>query len=183
MPDYRRVWNPGGTFFFTLVAFQRRRIFQDEWARQILREAFQYGNRKAGPFQIDAICLLPDHLHCIWTLPENDVDYSTRWKIIKAYFSRHYLHQGGSHGLLTPSKLQKGEVGVWQRRFWEHMIRDNDDLNRHIDYIHYNPVKHGLAQSAGAWPWSSFHRYVRAGYYAPDWGNIDPEIGEIMGGE
>lgn len=176
MPEYRRAWLPGGTFFFTLVTNQRRPIFHEERARQILREAFLEGTRKVGPFQIDAICLLPDHLHCIWTLPENDSDYSTRWKVIKAWFSHLYLQQGGSPGLMTASKIHKGELGVWQRRFWEHLICDLNDLNRHMDYIHYNPVKRGLVRSMKAWPWSSFHRYVQAG-------NYDLEIMERVVGE
>jgi putative transposase len=151
MPNYRRAWLPGGTFFFTLVTNQRRPIFMEESARHILKQAFAEGMKKAGKFEIVAFCLLPDHLHCIWTLPENDGDYSTRWKVIKAWFSHAYRKQGGTPGDLTASKIQKGEVGIWQRRFWEHLIRDLDDLNRHIDYIHYNPVKHGLVQSVNAW--------------------------------
>lgn len=183
MPEYRRACFPGGTFFFTLVTYQRRSIFQEESAREILREAFVQGIQKGGPFQIDALCLLPDHLHCIWTLPENDSDYSTRWKVIKAWFSRTYLRRGGNPGLLTASKVQKGEVGVWQRRFWEHLIRDSDDLKQHIDYIHYNPVKHGLVRAVKAWPWSTFHRYVQEGFYDPNWGREDPGIGGILVGE
>jgi putative transposase len=170
MPEYRRAWLTGGTFFFTLVTNQRRMIFNETKARQILREAFQYGMMKAGQFHINALCLLPDHLHCIWTLPENDKDYSTRWKVIKAYFSHQYLQRCGVPGARTSSKIIKGEVGVWQRRFWEQIIRDENDLNHHIEYIHYNPVKHGLVQSVKAWPWSTFHRYVREGFYEADWG-------------
>jgi len=173
MPNYRRAWSPGGTYFFTVVTHQRRPIFAEANARQLLRRAFLHAKQKAGPFHVEALCLLPDHLHCIWTLPENDCDYPTRWKNIKAYFSHTYRKQGGISGVLSGSKIEKGEVGIWQRRYWEHLIRDRDDLNRHIDYIHYNPVKHGLAKSAGAWPWSTFHRYVRDGYYAPDWGCVD----------
>jgi putative transposase len=181
MPNYHRAWLPGGTFFFTLVTNQRKPIFLEADAREILRESFMYGMEKAGSIHINAICLLPDHLHCIWTLPENDSDYSTRWKIIKAYFSRHYLQQGGNPGLVTPSKDHNGELGVWQRRFWEHTLRDENDLNLHIDYIYYNPVKHGLVQSVYAWPWSSFHRYVEEGLYEPNWG--DPKMNDLVIGE
>lgn len=123
MPEYCRVWFPGGTFFFTLVTNQRRKTFLEESARQILREAFLYGMKKAGPFRVDALCLLPEHFHCIWTLPEDSSDYATRWKIINARFSRRYLQAGGVDGPISISKAQKGEVGVWQRRYWEHMIR------------------------------------------------------------
>lgn len=169
MPEYRRIWLPGGTFFFTVVTHHRRAIFHEAMARGVLREAFQYGMQKAGLFRIDALCLLPDHLHCIWTMPENDGDFATRWKVIKARFSRRYLQSGGMDGFVSASKRAKGEVGVWQRRYWEHMIRDEKDLEQHIDYIHYNPVKHGLVEMVKAWPWSSFHRYVRDGYYDADW--------------
>jgi putative transposase len=179
MPEYRRTWSPGGTFFFTLVTYNRRPIFQDEGARKILREAFAFGAQKVGPFQIDAMCLLPEHLHCTWTLPEKDGDYSTRWKVIKSYFSHRYIRGGGIPGSLTTSKFQKGEVGVWQRRFWEHEIRDMEDYRRHLDYIHYNPVKHGLVDTVRAWPWSTFHRYVREGYYDLDWGSENAEVAKI----
>jgi putative transposase len=169
MPNYRRVLLPGGTYFFTVVTNQRRPILVEAIARKALRSAFLLVKERL-PFQIDAICLLPEHLHCILTLPEQDCDYSTRWKRIKAYFSRQYLGEGGSAGEITASKIKKGEVGVWQRRFWEHIIRDLEDLNRHLDYIHYNPVKHGSVKSVRDWPWSSFHRYVETGFYPPDWG-------------
>lgn len=183
MPEYRRIWSPGGTFFFTLVTNQRRKIFLEESARQTLREAFRYGMEKAGPFRIDALCLLPDHLHCIWTLPEGASDYATRWKIIKARFSRRYLQTGGTAGAITTSKAQKGEVGVWQRRYWEHMIRDQYDLSQHIDYIHYNPVKHGLVREVKEWPWSTFHCFVREGYYDSDWNYVDPKFESLIGYE
>lgn len=183
MPEYRRACFPGGTYFFTLVTNQRRKIFLEESARQILREAFLYGMKKAGPFRVDALCLLPDHLHCIWTLPEDSSDYATRWKIIKARFSRRFLQAGGAAGPISISKAQKGEVGVWQRRYWEHMIRDQEDLSLHIDYTYYNPVKHGLVQEVNAWPWSTFHRDVSDGYYAMDWNSANPTWESWMGYE
>lgn len=183
MPEYRRIWQPGGTFFFTLVTNQRRAILTDEIARQALREAFQHGMEKVGAFRTDAFCLLPDHFHCIWTLPENDGDYATRWKVIKGYFSRRYLQLGGMPGEVSPSKVAKGELGVWQRRYWEHLIRDDADLQQHVDYIHYNPVKHGLVQKVEAWPWSSFHRYVQEGFYEADWGTADARLMALSAGE
>jgi putative transposase len=179
MPNYRRALLPGRTYFFTVVTNQRHRILVETQARKALRTAF-LKVKVSHPFRIVAICLLPDHLHCLWTLPEDDWDYSTRWKMIKATFSRL-----GAAGEITGSKIKKGEVGVWQRRFWEHVIRDSEDLNRHTDYIHYNPVKHGLVRSVRDWPWSSFHRYVKWGFYPTDWGGeeakselIDMEVGE-----
>ncbi len=171
MPDYRRIWAPGGTYFFTLVTYQRRPIFMDETSRQILKQAFAEGIKKAGEFKTIAFCLLPDHLHCIWSLPENDSNFAMRWKIIKAWFSHQYRKQGGISGSLTTSGIKKGEAGIWQRRYWEHLIRDENDLERHINYIHYNPVKHGLVQEVDAWPWSTFHKYVQQGFYATEWEN------------
>lgn len=179
MPDYHRVHLAGGIFFFTLVTHQRHPIFRDALCRQLLHEAFLYGMKKVGPFQIDAICLLPDHLHCIWTLPENDDDFSTRWKVIKSCFSRRFIQLGGNPGQISTSKIRKGEIGVWQRRYWEHMIRNQEDLIRHVEYIHFNPVKHGLVQSVKEWPWSSFHRYVSKGLYSPDWGKSFIAINSI----
>ncbi len=172
MPEYRRAYIPGGSFFFTLVTNQRRKILTLPESREALRYAFSMV-QNLNSFEIIAICLLPDHLHCIWTLPVVDADYSTRWKMIKAFFSRKYLRAGGMSGEISLSKIQKGEVGVWQRRFWEHTLRDEIDFNRHLDYLHFNPVKHGLVEEVSAWPWSSFHRYVRTGYYPVDWGGND----------
>lgn len=107
------------------------------------------------PFNIDAWVLLPEHLHCIWTLPEEDMGFSERWGLIKAKFSKELSHPS------TP---------VWQNRFWEHLIRDDRDLQRHLDYIHYNPVKHRLVASPQDWPSSTFHRYVQEGLYPANWG-------------
>ncbi|KPL76882.1 hypothetical protein ADN00_09780 [Ornatilinea apprima] len=180
MPNYHRAWSPGGTYFFTLVTHQRRPIFTEEMARQTLHQAIMVGMQRVGDFQVDAFCLLPDHLHCIWTLPENDSDYATRWKVIKAWFSRTYRKQGGKSAAINASMAQKGELGIWQRRYWEHFIRDLDDLKRHIDYIHYNPVKHGLVQSVADWPWSTFHRFVKDGFYPADRGRGDASSFAVM---
>jgi putative transposase len=121
-----------------------------------------------------AIVLLPDHLHAVWILPASDRDFSTRWARIKARFTRNYLALGGQDGMMTPSRGRHRERAIWQRRFWEHTCRDEDDLQRCVDYLHWNPVKHGLARQVGAYPWSSYHRFVREGEYDADWGKTDP---------
>jgi len=169
MPEYRRFSIPGGTYFFTVVTFSRLPIFASTKARNLLHSAW-VNVRKKHPFQVDAICLLPEHIHCIWTLPEGDADYSMRWKEIKRIFTHEYLDQIGPVGIRNASRQKREEAAIWQRRFWEHTLRDEQDFNRHLDYIHYNPVKHGLVKKAQDWPWSSFHRYVGLGYYDKDWG-------------
>jgi len=169
-PHYRRARIQGGMYFFTVVTFRRRPILTCDAMRQSLREAV-IETRKSHPFRIDAWVLLPDHLHCIWTLPSGDNRFSARWSLIKRYVSR------GSGSLFTfgaeslpSSRRSRNESGIWQRRFWEHAIRDQADFNRHVDYIHWNPVKHGLVQRPIDWPWSTFHRFVKAGVYPADWG-------------
>ena len=126
------------------------------------------------------MCLLPEHLHCIWSLPEGDAAYPVRWKEIKRLFTKAYLARVGPGEERNESRLKQGEAAIWQRRYWEHMIRDEDDLRRHEDYIHYNPVKHGLVQQVADWRWSSFHRYVCMGYYEPDWGGTVEKVLEGM---
>lgn len=126
--------------------------------------------RGTRPFTVDAWVLLPDHMHCIWTLPEGDGDYSTRWAEIKRFVSsaaRGTLHDPS---LLTNAGKSRGESTIWQRRFWEHRIRDQSDFERHVDYIHFNPVKHRYVKTVSEWPHSTFHRYVREGLYPQDWG-------------
>jgi REP-associated tyrosine transposase len=129
------------------------------------------------PFRMEAIVVLPDHLHCLWTLPPADADFSTRWKRIKALFSAGVPRTEPR----SASRIAKGERGVWQRRFWEHTVRDDEDWRRHVDYIHYNPVKHGYAARVADWPYSSFHRYVRVGAYPRDWGGGPGEEGAEFG--
>ncbi len=160
MTDYRRMRLEGGCFFFTVVTYGRRRFLTEEHARECLRAAWD-DTLRLHPFELVAVCLLPDHLHCIWSLPEGDEDYSMRWASIKGRFTRRYLQGGGREAIQSRSRQTKHERGVWQRRFWEHRIRDATDLQRHIDYIHYNPVKHGVVKQIADWPWSSFHRYIR----------------------
>ena len=108
---------------------------------------------------------MPDHIHCVWRLPAGDSDYSVRWAMVKNAFTRLYLSSGGTEAEQSWSRKKKRERGVWQRRFWEHQIRDEQDLHRHVDYIHYNPLKHGLVESVDSWPWSTYHRFVRSGFY------------------
>src|SRR5262249_43934435 len=143
MPNYRRNYVPGGTYFFTMVVHERRPLFSIEQNRDLLRKAIQEIQAKRS-FTNVAMVLLPDHLHCVWTMPAMDADYSTRLRQIKEAFTRSYLESGGKEGRSTESRLRHGERAVWQRRFWEHTCRDQDDLNRCIDYIHWNPVRHGL---------------------------------------
>jgi len=164
MPRYIRAHIPGGTFFFTVALLERKRRLLIEHI-DALRKAFA-SVQAQRPFTIDAAVILPDHLHCIWTLPEGDADFSARWHAIKSRFSRSLPNQER----LSTRRSAKGERGIWQRRFWEHAIRDDEDLARHMDYIHYNPVKHGHARSVADWPYSTFHRLVKRGVYAPDWG-------------
>lgn len=164
---YRRAFTPGGTFFFTVVTEQRRPIFASAQAVEVLRNAFRTV-RTSRPFDIDAMVVMPEHLHCIWTLPPGDADFSTRWRLIKTWFTKHA--KLGLHPAPDPARLAKHEQAVWQHRYWEHQLRDETDVARHTDYIHYNPVKHGLATSPMDWPYSSFRRYVKAGIYPANWG-------------
>jgi putative transposase len=163
MPRYVRAYIPGGTFFFTVALLERNRCLLVEHIG-LLRQAFLQVKR-LRPFHINAMVVLPDHLHCVWTLPPDDADFSTRWRRIKGLFA-----QGIQPGeRLSERRRVKSERGIWQRRFWEHTIRDENDFRRHIDYIHFNPVKHRHVTCVADWPHSSFHRYVRAGIYPADW--------------
>lgn len=164
MPNYVRDYTPGAAYFFTVVAFKRRPLFLEPLARQCLHLAFRAA-MDAQYFEIMAICLLPDHMHSIWLLPENDANFSTRCARVKGMFSRKFLQQGGEDGIQTPSRLRKGETSLFQRRFWEHRITDELDMKRHYDYIHFNPVKHELVSHPEEWPWSTFHKYLRMGWY------------------
>ncbi len=172
MPHYVRADIPGGTFFFTVALLERRRRLLVENVGT-LRGAFR-AVRRRYPFTIEAIVILPDHLHCIWTLPPGDADFSTRWRLIKSAFARRIA--AGER--LSERRQRTGERGIWQRRFWEHTIRDEADLTRHVNYIHHNPVKHGHAGKVADWPYSSFHRYVERGVYPPDWA-AGPAVREL----
>jgi putative transposase len=169
MPEYRRSNLAGGIFFFTVVTFNRLPILTGDIARKLLHDAW-VNTAARFPFQTEAVVLMPNHIHCIWHLPEDDANFSVRWKEIKYSFTKGYLDQVGPGEARNASRQKREEAAVWQRRFWEHTLRDEVDLNRHLDYIHFNPVKHGLVERVADWPWSSFHRYVKLGYYDPDWG-------------
>jgi putative transposase len=165
MPNYRRARNAGATYFFTVVTAGRRALLVGEPAIAALRQSVAEVQRQM-PFSIDAWVVLPDHMHALWTLPENDADFSSRWGRIKAGFTR---LSGLAH---TSAPRQDG--GVWQPRFWEHLIRDDADFDAHMDYLHYNPVKHGYVSRVIDWRHSSFHRCARQGFYPVDWGDSEP---------
>ena len=163
MPEYRRNRVQGGTYFFTLALADRR---SERLVREIdaLRAAVAR-TKRLYPFRIDAWVVLPDHMHAVWTLPDGDAAYSVRWALIKRWFSA-AVPPGENR---SASRAAKGERGLWQRRFWEHTVRDAEDFSRHVDYIHFNPVKHGRAVSAADWPYSSFRRAVARGLYPAGW--------------
>jgi putative transposase len=136
------------------------------------------------PFTTNAICLLPDHIHCLITLPEGDEDYPFKIQMIKSLFTKRYLRLDANRILTDESRNKRREACVWQRRYWEHTIRDQADFNAHLDYIHYNPVKHGYVEKVVDWQWSSFSRYLRNGLYDEEWGIAEPEkVKRIQGGE
>jgi putative transposase len=177
MTNYRRHFVSGGSYFFTVNLADRRQSMLTDHI-DTLRAAFRYG-RTQHPFTIEAVVVLPDHLHAIWTLPDRDNDFPLRWRLIKANFSRS-LPSGEAVSL---SRLSKGERGIWQRRYWEHALRDEEDFRRHADYIHFNPIKHGHVGRVKDWPYSSFHRMARLGVYPEDWaaapdGYQEPGFGE-----
>lgn len=162
MPNYRRAHAPGACYSFTLVTAYRRPILVGsniELLRAIVARV-----QAAFPFQIDGWVLLPDHMHAIWQLPEHDCDCSKRWGLIKAGFSR--------ESKLSSCRTIGGDARVWQPRFWEHLIRDESDWRRQMDYLHFNPVRHGLVGQVRDWPFSSFHRLARQGFYEENWGSV-----------
>jgi putative transposase len=163
MPEYRRNRVAGGSYFFTVNLLDRRRgllVERIEALRAAVRDV-----RRSAPFHVDAWVVLPEHMHCVWTLPEGDDDFSDRWRRIKGVFARSV----GGGGAVSESRRRHGECGIWQRRFWEHTVRDERDYAAHVNYTHFNPVKHGLVARAGDWPFSSFRRCVARGVYPADW--------------
>ncbi len=179
MPNYRRLQTPGATYFFTVVTYERQRIFSQTAPRRILGNAIKEVNGLL-PFIIEAWVLLPDHVHCIWTLPPGDYDYSKRWGLIKSKFTKKMKNVGWAVPTEIPisvSRIKHRESNIWQRRFWEHQIRDQEDYNRHYDYIHYNPVKHDLVDDPKKWEHSTLHRFIKSGMYPEDWGDsISDEV-------
>jgi putative transposase len=175
MTNYRRNFLPGASYFFTVnLADRRLRLLTEHVGA--LRSAFRK-TRTHHAFTIDAIVVLPDHLHAIWTLPDGDADFALRWRLIKSAFSR-ALPRGEQ---VSRSRAEKGERGIWQRRYWEHTLRDEADFARHVDYIHFNPVKHGHVTRVLDWPHSSFHRMVRLGICPADWAGDAEESGAGFG--
>lgn len=155
---YRRAFIPGGSFFFTVVSERRRPLLASVEEVAVLRSAIRTV-RSTRPFEVDAMVVLPDHLHCIWTLPPGDADFATRWRLVKTWRISP-----------DPARTAKREQALWQHRYREHALRDENDFAQHVDYIHYNPAKHGLVSAPKSWPYSSFHRYVEAGIYPADGG-------------
>jgi REP-associated tyrosine transposase len=169
MSDYRRWYVTGGTVFFTVVTYHRKPLFANVQACNLLGQVMR-GVRADLPFETVAAVLLPDHLHTIWTLPADVIDFSTRWKRIKRDFTVRWLRDGGSEATVTNAQAHRGNRGVWQKRFYEHQVRDEDELSLLCDYIHFNPVKHEVVNSVREWKYSTFHRFVAAGHYSTDWG-------------
>jgi len=182
MSNYRRANTKGGTYFFTVVTYRRQRFLCDENVRKVLRSGVR-DVQAIHPFTIDGWVLLPDHLHCIWTLPPDDANFSIRWAMIKRYVTKQCGSDLRRNDLMNKSKQKRNESTLWQRRFWEHKISDERDYEIHMDYIHYNPVKHRIVNKVVDWPYSTFHRYVREGVYDKNWGGdgvgtIDEGFGE-----
>jgi putative transposase len=164
MPDYRRAWHPGGMYFFTVNALRRRDndllVRHVELLRDVVRMV-----RRAHPFVIHGWVVLPDHMHCVIELPHGNADFAMRWRLIKAGFSK----QLPATERRSDVRLARGERGIWQRRYWEHLIRDEADFAAHLDYLHFNPVKHGFVARVADWPYSTFHRLVGEEVYPCDW--------------
>jgi len=173
MPNYRRAFVAGGCWFFTVNLLDRRStLLTDEI--DALRDAVRR-TQAHYPFHIDATVVLPDHIHAVWTLPTGDADFSTRWRLIKSYFAKAIPNSERRNAV----REARGERGVWQRRFWEHLIRDETDYSRHVEYCYINPMKHALVGRVRDWPHSSFHRDVKAGLFPADWGGEVENAGEF----
>lgn len=168
MSNYRRFWRVGGTYFFTVNLLQRGT--NDLLIRHVdaLRNAVQI-TKQHHPFNIHAWVVLPDHLHCVIELPAGDMDFVNRWRLIKRRFSNALPRVE----YRSAARIRRKERGIWQRRYWEHLIRDDADYRAHMDYIHFNPVKHGLVKQVVEWPHSTFHRLVRKGIYPVNWASVD----------
>jgi len=163
MPNYRRNYVPSGTFFFTVNLADRGSdllIREVETLRTAIRKTL-----RTKPFHIDAWVILPEHMHCIWTLPEHDTDYSGRWRAIKMRFTKALLNAE----LKPPEAVAGDGREIWQKRFWEHTIRDDKDYRAHMDYVHFNPVHHCLTDHPARWAHSTFQKCVERGFYDPSW--------------
>ena len=170
---YRRLKVSGATYFFTVNLAERKSdllVTHIDLLRASVRHV-----KTTHPFTIDAMVIMPNHLHALWTLPENDSDYSTRWGLIKINFSRHIKPTER----ISTSRQTKGERGIWQRRFWEHLIRDDQDYEHHVDYIHYNPVKHGFVSHPADWEFSSIHRYIKLGILNKEWSGNKMDFSDL----
>jgi len=165
--NYRRSLHPGGSFFFTVVNASRKPIFNNPMAIHYLRNSIRKVMNR-HPFYIDAMVVLPDHIHCIWTLPKDGSNYATRWRLIKTNFTK--------SSQTVSADVTPAAKSLWQQRYWEHTVKDENDFNRHVDYIHFNPVKHGHVTRAVDWSYSSFHRFVRQGILPADWGIDETEL-------
>ena len=165
MPNYRRAWHPGGTYFFTVNLLRRHGNNLLVTHIEQLRNAVS-AVRQRHPFHIHGWVVLPNHLHCVIELPSDDIDYAVRWRLIKTGFSKSLPITENR----STVRVKRGERGIWQRRYWEHLIRDGADFEAHMDYVHFNPVKHGLVKRVIDWPFSTFERLVKDGVYPPDWG-------------
>ncbi len=176
MPDYRRYRVPGGCYFFTVNLLERfpndTLVRHVDLLRGVVRDV-----RRRWPFRIDGWVVLPDHLHCIWTLPAGDADFTTRWRLIKAGFAKH-LPKTEHRSRVRVSRCERG---IWQRRFWEHTIRDERDYASHMDYLHFNPVKHGHVRRVVDWPYSSFARCVERWIYPYDWAGAGNDMDRVVG--
>lgn len=180
MPEYRRWREVGATYFFTVVTYRRRRFLTTPSARRCLRQSFDF-TRSQWPFNVYAFVLLPDHLHCIWSLPSGDDDFPLRWANIKRTFTKAYLADGGCELAVSKNRSNHNERGVWQPRYWEHLIRGESELVAYRDYIHLNPVKHTLTADPLLWPWSSVHRHLRLGWLSTDWTAWTPIKCDVAG--
>ena len=173
MPDYHRAWHPGGTYFFTVNLLQRRGNDLLTPHIDLLRQAVHLV-RQRRPFHIHGWVVLPEHLHCVIELPPEDADFATRWRLIKMGFSKAMSRVENRSAV----RIRRGERGIWQRRYWEHLIRDEADFRAHMDYVHINPVKHGLVNRVADWPYSTFHHLVAEGVYPLDWaGGAEVKLG------
>ena len=163
MSVYRRNYVAGGTYFFTVNLLDRKKTLLVDYV-DCLRKSVAKVKHK-HPFHIDAWVVLPEHMHAMWTLPEHDVDYSGRWREIKKAFNKEIP----ANAVCSVARKKQGERDIWQRRFWEHTIKSAEDYRHHVDYVHLNPVKHGLVSQVKDWPYSSFHRHVQSGLYDENW--------------